>query len=100
MTTGYRLRLYVTGRTARSEAAIRNLQRIVEDELDERYQLEIIDVLERPELAEAEKIIATPTLVKERPPPLRRIIGDLSDREKVVLGLDLRSSSNDKEPRA
>lgn len=84
------LRLYVTGATPRSEQAIRNLQSIVAEELDDEYELEVIDVLERPQLAEEQRIIATPTLVKELPPPLRRIIGDLSDRESVVLGLDLR----------
>ena len=89
MTSGYLLRLYVTGRTRRSEAAIRNLEAIVADELADDYELEIIDVLERPQLAEDEKIIATPTLIKELPPPVRRLIGDLSDRERLLLGLDL-----------
>lgn len=84
------LRLYITGQTPRSVDAITNLQRIVDDELREEYELEIIDVLENPALAEDEKIIATPTLIKELPPPLRRIIGDLSDTDSVVLGLDLR----------
>ncbi len=84
------LRLYITGMTPRSEQAIRNLRRIMADELDEAYELEIIDVLERPQLAEDERIIATPTLIKQLPPPLRRIIGDLSDTELVVLGLDLK----------
>lgn len=85
------LRLYVTGQTPRSMDAIANLQHIVEHELADDYELEIIDVLENPRMAEDEKIIATPTLIKELPPPLRRIIGDLSDSESVVLGLDLRS---------
>lgn len=84
------LRLYVTGQTPRSVDAITNLQRIVENDLHDEYELEIIDVLENPGLAEDEKIIATPTLIKELPPPLRRIIGDLSDTDSVVLGLDLR----------
>lgn len=84
------LRLYITGQTPRSVDAITNLQRIVENELHDEYELEIIDVLENPGLAEDEKIIATPTLIKELPPPLRRIIGDLSDTDSVVLGLDLR----------
>ena len=84
------LRLYITGQTPRSVDAITNLQRIVENELHDEYELEIIDVLENPGLAEHEKIIATPTLIKELPPPLRRIIGDLSDTDSVVLGLDLR----------
>lgn len=84
------LRLYITGMTPRSEQAIRNLRRIMADELSDAYELEIIDVLERPQLAEDERIIATPTLIKRLPPPLRRIIGDLSDTEVVVLGLDLK----------
>lgn len=84
------LRLYITGQTPRSVDAITNLQRIVENDLHDEYELEIIDVLENPGLAEDEKIIATPTLIKELPPPLRRIIGDLSDTDSVVLGLDLR----------
>ena len=79
----------MTGRTPRSEQAIANLMRIVEQELDGSYDLEVIDVLERPQLAEDERIVATPTLIKELPPPLRRIIGDLTDREQVLLGLDL-----------
>jgi len=85
----YVLKLYVTGKTPRSERAISNLQRICAEELDPHYQMVVIDVLERPQLAEDEKIIATPTLIKALPPPLRRIIGDLSDTEKVLVGLDL-----------
>lgn len=83
------LRLFVTGHTPRSEAAIRNLKRICEEELAGHYELEIIDVLERPQLAENEKILATPTLIKQLPPPLRRIIGDMSNSERVLLGLDV-----------
>ena len=85
----YLLRLYVTGKTPRAELAIRNLKRICEEELQGRYDLEIIDVLANPQLAEDEKILATPTLIKRLPPPLRRVIGDLSEREKVLLGLDV-----------
>ena len=85
----YLLRLYVTGQTPRTMRAIENLRKICEEELEGRYDMEVIDVLERPQLAEDEKIMATPTLVKELPPPLRRIIGDLSDKENVLLGLDL-----------
>lgn len=84
------LKLFVTGRTPRAETAIANLKRICEEELDGRYQLEIVDVLEDPDAAEAEKVLATPTLIKQLPPPLRRVIGDLSNKEKVLLGLDLR----------
>ena len=85
----YLLKLYVTGRTPRSERAIANLQQICEEELPDKYEMVIIDILERPQLAEDEKILATPMLIKQLPPPLRRIIGDLSDKEKVLLGLDL-----------
>lgn len=86
------LKLYITGRTPRSERAIRNLQHICDNELQGRYEIDIIDVLERPQLAEDERILATPTLIKELPPPLRRIIGDLSDTDKVLLGLDISTS--------
>jgi len=84
-----RLRLYVTGKTAQSERAIYNLRQIISEELNGDYELEIIDILEHPQLAEDEKILATPTLLKELPPPVRKIIGDLSNKEKVLLGLDL-----------
>ena len=93
--TRYVLKLYVTGRTPRSESAIHSLRKICEDELSGEYDLEVIDVLERPQLAEDEKILATPTLIKELPPPLRRVIGDLSNTERVLLGLDLRHSGAD-----
>lgn len=85
----YLLKLYVTGTSARTSAAIANLQRICEQELAGRYELEIIDVLVSPHLAENDKILATPTLVKSLPLPLRRVIGDLSDREKVLMGLEV-----------
>jgi len=85
----YTLKLYVTGNTARAERAIRNLRRICEIELQGRYEMRVIDVLERPQLAEDDRILATPTLIKRLPPPLRRIIGDLSDVEEVLLGLDI-----------
>lgn len=84
------LRLYVTGQTARSRQAIENLRTILEQDFPKQYELEIIDVLEHPQLAEDEKILATPALVKKLPQPVRRAIGDLSDREQVLLGLDLR----------
>lgn len=86
----YLLKLYVTGRTPRAERAIENLKRICEEDLRGRYDLQVIDILEQPHLAEDERILATPTLIKQLPPPLRRVIGDLSDKEKVLLGLDLR----------
>ena len=83
------LKLYITGQTPKSERAIANLRRICEQELNGQYKPVVIDVLERPQLAEDEKILATPTLTKELPPPLSRVIGDLSNTEKVLLGLDL-----------
>lgn len=85
----FKLRLYIAGKTAKSERAIANLKEICAVDLKERYVLQVIDVLEHPQLAENEKIIATPTLIKELPPPLRRVIGDLSDAERVLIGLDL-----------
>jgi circadian clock protein KaiB len=85
----YLLKLYVTGKTPRAELAIANLRRICDEELRGEYEMQIIDVLEHPQLAEDEKILATPTLIKRLPPPLRRVIGDLSDKEKVLLGLDV-----------
>lgn len=87
----YVLKLYVTGRSPRAERAIENLRRLCEEELAGCYELQIIDVLEHPSLAEDERILATPTLIKQLPPPLRRVIGDLSDKDKVLLGLDLRA---------
>ena len=87
------LTLYISGGTARAEAAVANLRRICEQELHGEYQLEVIDVLQQPERAEDAKILATPTLIKELPPPLRRIIGDLSDKDKVLLGLEVHRSS-------
>lgn len=89
----YMLKLYITGYTPRSERAIANLRKICEEELNELYEMVIIDILERPQLAEDEKILATPTLIKDLPPPIRRIIGDLSDTERVLLGLDIRPLS-------
>lgn len=88
-TQNYILKLFVSGSTPRSERAIANLRRLCEDEFPECYELQVIDVIEHPEQAEAERVLATPTLIKQLPPPLRRVIGDLSDRDKVFLGLDL-----------
>lgn len=85
----YALKLYITGRTSRAQRAIDNLHRICEEELDGRYHMIIIDVLEHPQLAEDEKIMATPTLIKRLPPPIRKVVGDLSDTESVLLGLDV-----------
>jgi len=94
----YLVKLYVTGRTPRSERAIANLHRICEGEQGRQCEIVIIDVLEQPQLAEDEKILATPALVKELPLPVRCIIGDLSDKEKVLQGLDLQlGSQSDKQ---
>jgi circadian clock protein KaiB len=83
------LKLYVTGRTPTSERAIANLRHICDHDLKGQYDLLVIDVLENPQLAEDEKILASPTLSQNLPPPLRRVIGDLTNKEKVLLGLDL-----------
>jgi circadian clock protein KaiB len=90
----YLLKLFVTGRTPKSERAITNLLRICDEQLTGRYQVEVVDVLERPDLAEESKVLATPTLVKELPPPLRRIIGDLTQADRVLVGLDIEPRSN------
>jgi circadian clock protein KaiB len=85
----YLLRLFVTGASSRTATAIANLRRICEQELPGQYDLEIIDVLQFPDMAEDEKILATPTLIKSLPLPLRRVIGDLSDTQRVLLGLEV-----------
>ncbi len=90
----YMLTLYVTGTSPRTRIAIDNLNRICAQELEGRYELEIVDVLEHPQRAEDERILATPTLIKQLPPPLRRVIGDLSDKDKVLLGLEVRPGSS------
>ncbi len=94
----YILKLYISGSSPRAQAAIENLKRICEEDLAGRYTLEIVDVLENPAAAEMDKILATPTLVKQLPPPLRRVIGDLSDKDKVLLGLEVRTRPGDPEP--
>jgi circadian clock protein KaiB len=86
----YALRLYVAGTSPRSARAIANIKEICEEHLKELYDLQVIDLYQQPVLAEGEQIIAVPTLIKKLPPPLRRVIGDLSDRERVLIGLDLR----------
>jgi circadian clock protein KaiB len=85
----YVLRLFVTGMTARSTRAIENLRAICNEYLDGRYELEVIDIHQQPVLTRGEQIIAAPTLIKKLPLPMRRIIGDMSNRERVLLGLDL-----------
>jgi circadian clock protein KaiB len=85
----YILRLYVSGMTPKSVRAIENIKEIVDKELQERYELEVIDIYQHPEKAISEQIIAAPTLVKKLPLPIKKIIGDLSDKERVIIGLDL-----------
>jgi circadian clock protein KaiB len=85
----YKLRLYVAGQTPKSLQAFANLKRICEEHLQGHYQIEVIDLLENPQLAKGDQILAIPTLVRRLPPPLRKIIGDLSDTERVLIGLDL-----------
>ncbi len=86
----YRLRLYVAGHTPRSVAATANLRRVCETHLAGRYEIEVIDLLQNPELAAGDQILAIPTLVRRLPPPLKRIIGDLSNAEKVLVGLEIK----------
>jgi len=85
----YVLRLYVTGMTSRSARAVKNLQAICDEYLAGRYDLEVIDIYQQPVLTRGEQIIAAPTLIKKLPLPMRRIIGDMSHRDRVLLGLDL-----------
>ena len=85
----YVLRLYVTGMTSRSARAVKNLQAICDEYLEGRYDLEVIDIYQQPVLVKGEQIIAAPTLVRKLPAPVRRIIGDLSNTERVLVGLDL-----------
>ncbi len=85
----YILKLYVAGNTPNSMRALKTLKEILDDGFQGIYALKVIDVLKNPQLAEEDKILATPTLAKILPPPIRRIIGDLSDKERVLIGLDL-----------
>jgi len=84
------LRLYVTGMTERSKRAIQNIKKICEDHLNGRYDLEVIDIYRDPNLARGDQIVATPTLIKKLPAPIRRFIGEMSETERILLGLDLR----------
>lgn len=88
------LRLYIAGGTARSIAAVRNLQQICDEHLEGKCNVEVIDLLKKPNLAAGDQIVAVPTLVRRLPPPLKRLIGDLSSVEQVLVGLDLRSEKN------
>lgn len=85
----YVLKLYITGMTPRSRIAIRNLQNICDEHLKGCYELEVIDIYQQPKLAKGEQIIAAPTLIKKLPEPVRRLIGDMSKTDRVLLGLDL-----------
>jgi len=86
----WELRLYVAGQTAKSAAALANLRRYCEAHLPDRYTLEVIDLLKNPQLAEGDQILAIPTVVRKVPEPIRKVIGDLSNEERVLVGLDLR----------
>jgi circadian clock protein KaiB len=86
----YLLRLYVTGTTPRSLTAVANVKKICEEHLQGRYDLEVIDIYQQPTLAKGEQIIAAPTLIKKLPLPLRKFIGDMADRERILVGLDLK----------
>lgn len=86
----YELRLYVAGQTPRSIAAFANLKKICEEHLSGQYHIEVIDLIKKPQLASGDQIIAIPTLVRKLPAPIRKIIGDLSDTERVLVGLNLR----------
>jgi circadian clock protein KaiB len=85
----YKLRLVVTGMTPRSTEAIARVKAICDEFLEGRYELEVVDIYQQPAVAKQEQIIATPTLIKKLPPPLRRLVGDLSDTQRVLLGLNL-----------
>lgn len=89
----WELRLYVAGQTPKSLLAIANLKRLCEAHLAGQYHIEVVNLLEQPQLAAGDQIIATPTLVRRLPAPLRKIIGDLSNTERVMVGLDLRTQS-------
>jgi circadian clock protein KaiB len=86
----FELRLYVAGQTSRSLAAVANLKRICEEHLEGRYRVEVIDLLEHPQLARGDQILAVPTLVRRLPKPIRKLVGDLSNTEGALVGLDLR----------
>jgi circadian clock protein KaiB len=86
----WELRLYVAGKTGRSMAAIANLKKLCEEHLPDRYRVEVVDLLVHPQLAQGDQIVAIPTLVRKLPPPIRKVIGDLSNVERTLVGLQLR----------
>ncbi len=89
----WELRLYIAGETARSQAAVDNLRKICNEHLPGRYRIEVVDLLKHPQLAKGDQIVAIPTLVRKLPHPVRKIIGDLSNTEKALVGLQLRAVS-------
>lgn len=89
----YHLRLYVAGQTIKSLTAMSNLKKVCDEHLAGRYEIEVIDLMKNPQLAAGDQILAVPTLVRRLPEPLKRIIGDLSNTEKVLVGLDIRSKA-------
>ena len=86
----YVLKLYVTGMTPRSAKAVMNIRQILDEHLQGRYELEIIDIFQQPQLAQGEQIIAAPTLIRKLPLPIRKFIGDMSETERILVGLDLK----------
>jgi len=90
----YELRLYIAGKTAKSVTALTNLKKYCEEHLKGQYVIEVIDLLQQPQLAEGDQIFAIPTLVRKVPEPIRKIIGDLSNEEKVLVGLNIRPINN------
>ncbi|HEY2028290.1 MAG TPA: circadian clock KaiB family protein [Myxococcales bacterium] len=94
----YKLRLYIAGKTSRSEAALSNLQAICDTHLPGMYRIEVVDLLVNPQLARGDQIFAVPTLVRQLPPPVKKIIGDLSNVERVLVGLDLRAVAKKERP--
>lgn len=95
----YVLRMYIAGATPRSQQSIQNIRRICDEHLHGRYDLEVIDVYQQPTLAEGEQIVAAPTLIRHLPLPLRRFIGDMSDTDRILVGLDLRVADGSPPPR-
>jgi len=94
----YVLRLYVAGITPKSTRAIENVKKICDEYLAGRYELEVVDIYQQPKLAKGEQIIAAPTLIKKLPHPLRKLIGDMSDTEKFLVGIDLKPRADDMSP--
>lgn len=85
----YQFKLFITGRSARAEKAIRSIRQLIKDNPSTEFHLDVVDVLETPDIAEKEKVLATPTLIKQIPPPVKRIVGDLSNTEKIKQYLEI-----------